>query len=302
MITYHLINPAAGQGKGALIYQQYYVQDGDIVYCTTGIGDAERYVMTQCVTAKQTGEKPFFHIYGGDGTICEVVNGIMRADAGHFACFTVHPTGTGNDFVRYFQKLPVGSTCTLDVLRINGRYAVNMINIGFDCNVVAKAAALKRKPLISGSAAYILGVADVLCHKLGQRMTVLWEDQQGTAHTVTDMFLLCVAANASYCGGGFCAAPQASAEDGFLDLMLVRPLSRLRFLTLVHHYHAGTHIGADGQPIAAFRDIMQYHRCRNVHVSGIETLCRDGEVEPATGADIVLLPQTVQYQVSKIHT
>lgn len=294
-MIYHIVNPAAGQGTAESLCAPHR-KEGDTVYLTAGIGDAARYVEEQCRAAAPD-DPPQFFVYGGDGTIGEAVNGIMAADAGLFAELTPVPAGTGNDFVRFFDGEPSGTLHTVDVIRVNDRYSVNMLNIGFDCSVVSRAAEWKKRPLISGSAAYLFGVADVLFHKMGQELEITWEDADGASHTVKDSFLLCVAANAAFCGGGFRAAPAASVEDGLIDLMLVKTVSRLRFLRLVKSYHDGTHITPDRKPSPAFADIIRYESCRSVRITGLKELCCDGEVSRPEAVELSVCPRALQCRV-----
>ncbi|MCQ2432393.1 MAG: hypothetical protein MJ175_07305 [Clostridia bacterium] len=291
-MTYHIINPAAGQGGGEALLNRYY-KDGDIVYHTTGVGDAAKKIEELA----RTDEAPYFIVYGGDGTLNEAVNGIMAAGAGDRAVLSAIPAGTGNDFVRTFADEPDGTEHTLDLIRVNGAYAVNMINIGFDCSVVSKTAEWKKKPFISGSAAYIFGVASVLFRRMGRKMKITYTDENDTEHTVEEELLLCAAANAPYCGGGFRAAPCADLGDGMIDLLIVRKISRIRFVTLVKHYHDGTHVTGEGRPAPKFAPILDYVRCRSAAIEGIAELCRDGEVLPAEKATLESARAALRYRV-----
>lgn len=294
-MTYHVVNPAAGQGKADKVCEKYRKED-DVVYLTTGIGDAARYTEEICRTAPRD-DPPHFLVYGGDGTVCEAACGIMAADAGQFAFLTPVPAGTGNDFVRSFENEPSGAEHLIDVLHVNDTYGINILNIGFDCSVVLSTAEWKKKPLISGSFAYILGVADTLFHKLGRVMEITWTDAGGNEHTVKDNFLLCLAANESFYGGGFKAAPIASAEDGLIDLMLVKTVSRLKFIKLVSSYRKGTHITPDGKPAKGFEEFIRYEKCTSVRITGIAEYCRDGEIAKADALDISIVPRALQCRV-----
>ena len=89
-------------------------------------------------------EDPYAHItiYGGDGSVYESVNAIMSAGAGDTAELTIVPFGTGNDFVK---SLPDGKmNKKIDLIRFNDKYSANIINIGFDCDVVSVTEKLKK--------------------------------------------------------------------------------------------------------------------------------------------------------------
>lgn len=293
MKEYHIINPAAGQGAGKTACTAQ-ADENTVIYETKAPGDARTYLAEHL--RAEAGEVRVI-VYGGDGTIAEAVSGIMDADAAEKAVLTARPTGTGNDFVRMFRDTPPDTEYRLDVFACNGgNYAVNVVNIGFDCTVVDKTATWKTCPFISGTLAYIMGVIEVLCHPLGTEATVEWVDEAGETHTAEGKFLLCAAANAQYYGGGFRAAPCADASDGLADLLLVRVITRRRFFGLVGKYHDGKHIGADGKPIPSVADVITYTRCRSARFSGMKQLCRDGEVSDGNTLSFTVLPRVIRYR------
>ena len=203
----HILNPAAGQGE-ALKYKGL-----ENTYLTTGVGDATEYVKNNA------DDDVHFCVYGGDGTVSEVVNGIMQS--GKRASFSIVPVGTGNDLLRTLD-MNTASTVMADVLAINGRYAVNAINTGFDLDAAAKASEFKTKRFVSGTLAYLLGVISVLCKKFGKCIKAEFCDENGQSHTFEGECLLAVAANGSFYGGGFKCAPVADITDGLIDLLIVK--------------------------------------------------------------------------------
>ncbi len=293
MKVYHIINPAAGKGLAAKVCT--VKADAETVVFASeypgGIGDYLHEVLTG------SNEECRVIVYGGDGTINEAVTAIMRANAADRTVLSVCPTGTGNDLVRVFADAKPGTEYKLDILACdNGTYILNMLNIGFDCSVVSRMAVWKKRPFIKGTLAYIMGVLDVLFKPLGTKMHISWTDTDGVTHEEDDTFLLCAAGNAQYCGGGFRGAPEASLWDGVADLLLVRVLSRARFLGLVGKYHAGTHI-KDGKPIPEVADVIRYEHCTRATFTGMKEVCRDGEVANETKLSFTVLPSVIRYEV-----
>lgn len=285
----HIINPAAGKGRAADFGGAEHS-----VYATRSVGDAERFAYEACLENPDT----YFVVFGGDGTLNEVVNGVMRAGAGKRARLSVVPAGTGNDFARFLGRFPAGDEATCDLISYNDRYAVNMINIGFDCDVVTKTAEYKRLPLVSGSLAYILGVGNILLHRLGRRMTVRLTLADGSVETLDRELLLIFAANGGYCGGGFFSAPAAKVDDGLLDVMTVNKVTRRVFLSLVGDYRKGTHIDSKTlEPVEKFSGTIEYRKCGALEISGIGRLCADGEVETAESVRIGVVPSAVTFIV-----
>ena len=292
----HIINPMSGRGaSGANIYsavEKSAAESGGEILKSERPGHIEELAAQACA------KDPFVHIiaYGGDGTVNETVSGIMKSGASRTASFSVIPVGSGNDFSAYVNDSGVFAKAELnkiDVVRVtcgdDVRYFANMMNIGFDCNVVSETYTLKKKPFLHGSAAYIAGVAKTLILKKTFRGKVTLEgvvpfgaEEESAAPEVFEQkILLTAAANSRYCGGGFCAAPLASLNDGLLDVLVVSNLSRLRFLTVVGAYRAGSYINEDGVMGRMFSDIITYRKCRKVTVEGPEKYCLDGEVYSA---------------------
>ena len=284
----HILNPAAGKGHDPA-FLRGIVPEGDEIYTTTGIGDAERFIRAVCT--EDPGELSFV-VYGGDGTLNEAVNGILGAEAGDRAVLSAVPSGTGNDFVRTVAELD-GET-RVDAVRYNGRYAVNIINMGFDCSVVDKTQKYKTMPAVSGSMAYIMGVADVLFHKLGEKWQIELEGEAGEREILRGEYLLCLIANGQYYGGGFRPAPAASLTDGLLDVLIVSKVSRATFLRLVSDYRNGTHISENGEVVERFRKFVTYRRAKKVKVTGLKFLCADGEIEPSPLIEAEIVPNALR--------
>ncbi|MBQ7779762.1 MAG: hypothetical protein IJ404_04630 [Clostridia bacterium] len=283
----HIFNPASGVkhspellSKGAANAEESYV--------TTGIGDAERFVYETCKIRPET----HFVVYGGDGTINEVVSGIVRAEAGDKALFSVVPAGTGNDFVKTFPEKD--RVYNVDVLKYGDKYAVNIINFGFDSKVVIKTA--KYKKAFPGSAAYLAGVADTFFHKIGENWRIFLENANGRIEKFDQVFTLALAANCRYYGGGFYSAPLASYNDGLIDFIAVKKVSRATLINLIGSYKKGTHLDpATEKPHPKFDKHIIYRRCKRIIIKGISTLCADGEIEERSEAEISVIPNAVRY-------
>lgn len=279
-----ILNPAAGHGDAAKLT----APDENIIrYTTKCVGDAERYVKDECLTDPET----HFIVCGGDGTVNEVVNGIMAANAGEKAMFSIVPTGTGNDFIKNnFEKHKCHK---IDLISINGRYAVNMINIGFDCDVVEKTQLYKQKH--SGSTAYLMGVGNVLFHNMCHSFKIRYTDLDGNEVNLDRDCLLCAVANGAYAGGGFNFAPNSSVTDGILDVLIVNMITRMKFLTLIGGFRAGKFISPDGKLKKGFDGCMQYIKCTSIAIENTRTVCIDGEVCEAGSAHISVIPGGINY-------
>lgn len=235
---------------------------------------------------------------GGDGTFGGVVDIAARYPE---AAVGVIPIGTGNDFVRNFGgKAPFldpasqldGREVRLDLLRCNDRFCANMVNIGFDCEVVKEAGRLRRKKFFGEKLSYISGVLHTLIRKPGVALTAALGDEAETDHKL----LLIAIANGAFCGGGFCSAPRSRLDDGKMDVLMVKDVSRTRFLTLVKAYHDGTYLDLN---IA--KKIINYRQGERLSLKfpDIRSICIDGEVSETDHLDVGVLPGALRFILPK---
>ena len=294
-----IINPFAGQGKAVkLIPQIRKAMEGttDVysIYMTKAAGDAECFVRRIC----ERGQKVRFYVCGGDGSFHEAVNGAKgfpKAEIG------LLPVGTGNDFIRNFGKKKdfmdilsqvKGDSVVCDAININGRYVVNMANIGFDCEVAAQVGRWKQKPFIRGPVAYLIGVAAEFAKPMGKRMSFRWAD--GT--TMTGRFLLCTLANGCFCGGGFCSSPKAALHDGLMDVGIVQMLPRKRFVGILPKYKTGTYLETE---LAAEKVLYEKYRKLEVAVAEPTNISIDGEISRFTYLKAEMVPRAFRFIIPK---
>jgi len=298
-----IVNPVSGKRKiqGRLIGE--LKERGLDWYVTNNRGDGEKYIKALCGAGRK--EPMRFYACGGDGTLNEVVNGIYGFDNVEAACV---PAGSGNDFIRNFgipagdfldiDKQLSGRAVPVDLIRYRelsdysaARYAINMFNIGFDCNVVEKMAAVKKYPFIEGSTAYFLSILIMLIKKEGADITVEFED--GTGHK--GFVLLTAVGNGAFCGGGLKGVPHAEVNDGLLDVCIVKNVSRRVFISLFDEYKKGAHM-EDKRA----KDIIIYRKCRSVTVSGAKNrwnLCVDGEINTAGSVKFEIVPGAIRFSL-----
>ena len=81
--------------------------------------------------------------------------------------------------------------------------------------------------------AYNLSIVENLCQPIGQRLQV-----EIDGLVFQDDFLIATVCNGSYYGGGYCAAPNADLQDGILEVVLVKKMSRLRIAGVLAQYKA----------------------------------------------------------------
>ncbi len=265
------------------------------IYYTTCPGDATEYVRSMVRISQ---ERQRFICVGGDGSINEIVN---SAPCNPNVEFGVIPKGSGNDFARNFSNHKMfqsidaqldGSTVSLDLIKCNENYCVNMVNIGFDCAVVKEADRLKKNRFVSPGISYMLGVVVVLFKKFGTQMKLIFDDG-----TVIDKELTLTAiGNGKFCGGGFKSAPLALLEDGLMDVCIINKVSRLAFISLVGKYKKGTHV--------ASKRAQKYFEYKQVPHFKMEfeepiPICIDGEIKGAKTIDFEIVRDAFNFVVPK---
>lgn len=302
MVHHFLINPAAGKGDRTdamirRITSACSVRNLDFrIYTTTRPGDATDYVRRAVAESPDTRHR--FYACGGDGTLCETVNGAPTAEN---AEFTVIPIGTGNDFVRNFtnsenfldiERHIDGEPVKIDLLLCNGRSCINMINIGFDCNAAKRTGEIKRSPLVPSGCAYAFGVVFTLCGRISTPMHI----ELGNGEVIREELLLSTIANGGFCGGGFHSNPRASLTDGLFDICAVRKISRARFIGMVKYYKAGEHL--ENEKLAPYIRYYQTDSARFRFEKPIN-ICVDGEIEMSDTVEIRILPAALSFSVPK---
>lgn len=208
---------------------------------------------------------------GGDGTVNEVVNGLVCTDT----ALGVIPGGSGNDFIRslgiqgdtcsIIQHTLYGTRKPVDVGIINDRYFINISSVGFDAEVVLATQKAKRY-FLSGSAAYVAGLIGTIFSRKSDRIKMVIDD-----NVIEEKVLLVAVANGRYYGGGMMAAPEAVLDDGLFDICLIANMSRLKMLVLFPQFMKGKH--------KKFKEVS-FYRSKKVLIESVNPMPVnvDGEV------------------------
>lgn len=240
-----IVNNTAGGGKFTVSLlpqiESYFCDNGGeyIIEPTRCVGHATEIARKYA----QLGEPVRIYACGGDGTLHEVLNGIVGFDNVELGAF---PCGTGNDYVASFGDRDLfmnvasqvgGQSVCVDVISAAGQYSLNQCSMGFDAAVADNVIRFKGKKHISGSMAYLLAILDTLGGKISNRLTVSVDDGE----EMEGEFLFAISAKGKYQGGGIMSAPSASPVSRMLNFMIVRKVSKPRFVTLLPKYMKGRH-------------------------------------------------------------
>ena len=190
-------------------------------------GDARQFVA-------EAGEEDLLIAAGGDGTLNEIVHGLMDLSADARPVLGVVPLGTANDFAtgcgiprdpeKALALCLEGDGVPIDVGKANEHWFLNAASIGFGAEVSAHTPPeLKR---LLGHAAYaVMGVIlSTHLHHYQGRLTLPDRELTGTGP-------MAIVANGCQAGGGVHVAPHARIDDGLLDILAVRHIPATALLT-----------------------------------------------------------------------
>lgn len=293
-----IFNPRSlpeGKQRNALldrIREKCRALDYEIYFSTSG-EDAQRKAREACAQGKEI----CVYAGGGDGSIRQIAQALYGHEN---AVLSAVPVGTGNDFVRNFggqkrflelEHITDGEEMPIDLIRAGDYICANMINIGFDASVVSRVEKLRSLPLMGRSVAYTVGLIIQLFRFPKEKLHICINGEE-----IHQPFLLTYIANGQYCGGGYRSASKAKLNDGLLDVMSIKPLSRRQFLQLVGSYKNGTLLGKE-----QYRPLYRFFKTHalSLHKDTPFTACLDGEIMPFTKLNIQVIEHAIRFKYPK---
>ena len=192
----------------------------------------------------ESGEELRIYACGGDGTISEAANGLAGFPNAAMTCI---PAGTGNDFLKNFgpdmekfrdaENLWDSPVFPLDLIDCNGRYCLTIACSGIDAQVAEGVHLYSRSPLLNGRGSYLASVAaNFLLRPIGYHWTVTLDGE-----TTEGDYALVSVCNGRHYGGGSTPVPEARMDDGVLNTILIRKISKAAFVRLFSVYSAGNY-------------------------------------------------------------
>lgn len=301
-----IVNPIAGSGRAHRVtarIQAWMAEqrvDGRLLE-TREPGHAERLA----AAATDLGHDRVIAV-GGDGTIQEVLNGLLAAGVGPDGgppSLGIIPAGRGNDMARSV-KLPIDplgclpisvgeASALFDVGRAvseNGtvRYFGAAGGVGFDAEV-AYTMAVNRRFWMRGEAGYFLGTLNELRRNRNAELLVTLVGD-GPERVVRQRLLFIAFANGPYYGGGMQICPDASTSDGWLDVCLVGDLSRFEALRELPGIYKAKHVKNPKVEIVRARSVR-------IEGDGASRAHLDGEPFGTVPISVSLVPGAVSVAV-----
>ncbi len=239
--------------------------------------------------AKQAGEQGYDMVIamGGDGTVHEVVNGLMHVPEAQRPVLGVVPAGSGNDFAHSIKASTTASqalTCALDgqpstvdlgvMTDEHGHreYFDNTLGIGFGAIVTIRSHQL---PVLRGFLMYLTAVIQ----------TIILDHNPMHMHIETDTekwdygVIYLILCNGPREGGGFLIAPDAKIDDGIFHYALIKDVSRAMMFRIVPEVMKGTH--------GRFKEVKM-GTCKKLSLSSDRPLYihADGEIFTGPGTNL----------------
>jgi len=197
------------------------------VRVTSEKGDARRF-------ASETGEVDLLIAAGGDGTLNEVVHGLMDLPEAARSVLGIMPLGTANDFATGCgiprdpeQALALcleGRAVPVDVGKANEHWFLNAASIGFGAEITATTPP-ELKHLLGPAAYAVMGaILAMNVHHYRGRLTLPNREITGSGPVA-------IVGNGRQAGGGVQVTPRARIDDGLLDVLAVRNIPAMALLT-----------------------------------------------------------------------
>lgn len=235
-----IINPYAGKRNGKGVVQEIkagIVRHGLDAHVSITESPRHATLLAQEATSRVVVAA------GGDGTVNEVVNGLI----GTSKTLGVLPIGSGNDLIKSIgvprdidsalRTIAGGKSIRIDCGTVkcggSNRYFANGVGIGFDAAVAERT---RQITFLRGTALYIMAVFQTLGKYIAPEFTISIDSRSTTSHN-----LLIAIGNGRCAGGGFYLTPDAKTSDGLLDICMIADLPVRRILSIMPKVMKGRH-------------------------------------------------------------
>lgn len=296
-----IINPVSGKKDAALSLIPKIKKAADALSLHAEIVETKfsKHAKELAQLYAHSGEKVRLYAVGGDGTLNEVFSGAYPYKNADVACI---PCGSGNDFIRNFGTredfldIPaqmLGTTQPIDLIQSQNGITLAITSTGLDAEVAYNIPKYRRIPLLGGSVAYNVSILEKLLRPLGKDLRIVLDGQE-----TQGKYLIATVCNGGFYGGGYFAAPMAKMNDGLLDIILVKKISRLLIASIIKAYKNGQHY-AEGAVLPKFENFITHRRAKEVIIqpAGKQEfiLNEDGECGPAPRLYAKVMPLAGQF-------
>ena len=298
--TVFLVNPASGNGATGKRWPELAHRAAQLgLEGTSLFSERPGHLIELAGQAARDGAELVVSV-GGDGTLNETANGMLRA--GGTAELATIPLGTGMDFVRTYgiptrfddavRNVLEGTPRTIDVGRVSyrewdgragERYVANVGSVGMSAAVAQRANGMSKA--LGGKATFFYALVRVFFEWENTVVSVQLDGERREArmHDV-------IVANGQWHGGAMLLAPEAQPDDGLFDVVLIGDVTKRDFVTTAPKIYKGTYLS---------HPKVELLRSRSVAVEASEHLPieLDGEQVGTTPARFEIVPAAVRVRV-----
>jgi len=307
--TLVIYNPSAGHGRVRKLRSQVEQALGEAGVEFDAI-ETSAPLEAMHLANQAAGKYTLIVSVGGDGTLHEIVNGLLRAsDESETVTLAVIPLGNGDDFAKMIppeasiggrsydwrmavEKIARGQTKLFDAGRLVVRdsdtqlgrpqYFLNGMDVGFGAHAILNFSTNPK--FLKGMPGYLIAVLKTMLDYPALHLRIQIDDLPPFEQPASMLAIT----NGRCFGNGFWVCPHALADDGLFDLMLGDRISRFRILQLIPKFTHGTHLN---EPEA------HLYQARRVVLESASPLVveADGEIihRAARHLEVELLPRVV---------
>ena len=290
------VNPHGGTKKGPQILKKvkpiFEASGTDLFIIETTFAGHAKELANQLDLTEYDG----FIGIGGDGTLHEIINGMLSRPDGNKIPIGIIPGGSGNSYMhdlnltdplKAAKAIIQGNTKFLDTARVEVnhvvKYANNMIGWGLVTDVGKKA---EHHRWMGTNRYTILSVMEVFHHK-SRSAALIMDDKK-----IEDEFTFIIACNSMHVGKGMKMAPKARLDDGLIDLIVIRAdVSRTRLLQVLPKLFDGSHIN---EPEVEYYQTSKFSLIPEMD----EILNIDGEIMGSTPIKVEMIPKAFEMFVA----
>lgn len=262
-----LCNPTSGGGRGGKIKEHVisHLQNLEIDFLDLSGVNADAAKMN--LKTLELERISNLIVIGGDGLIHLAIQKLARSAVP----LLIIPAGTGNDFARSLGlniNQPLENLSLLNEMKstevdlglVAGEYFAQILSTGFDSLVNERANQMR---FIRGRMKYNVAIAQVLSTFKPRSYSF----RVDAVHLESKAMLIAVSNGKSY-GGGMMISPMSDLQDGYLDVMILGPVSRFEFLRVFPKVYSGSHIN---------HPAVKFLKAKNVAISANAVAYADGE-------------------------
>ena len=262
-----LCNPTSGGGRGGKIKEQVisHLQSQELDFLDLSGVNADAAKMN--LKALDLERISNLIVIGGDGLVHLAIQKLARSTVP----LLIIPAGTGNDFARSLGlniNKPLENLSLLNEMKstgvdlglVAGEYFAQILSTGFDSLVNERANQMR---FIRGRMKYNVAIAQVLSTFKPRSYSFRVDE----VHLESKAMLIAVSNGKSY-GGGMMISPMSDLQDGYLDVMILGPVSRFEFLRVFPKVYSGSHIN---------HPAVKFLKAKNVAISANAVAYADGE-------------------------